>query len=173
MSRLHLRWSLILRAGAISGLAEVAAGVIMYLAGVYFAPWSGPVSLLVLVVSIAVAQWWYAARTAPEPMGYVVALAVGVAVAAMTAIIYVAYNFVSISFVYSHFIDQMVAARFAQLHSASMNQEQANELISRLRRETTLGLIAISNLRFLTVPSTVIAAVLAIFTRRVGSVDDM
>ena len=169
MTRLHLRWGPILRAGAIAGLVEVSAGVVMYLADVYFAPWSGPASLLVLAVCIAVAQRWYAAKTAAESMGDVAALAVGVAVAAMTAIIYVAYNLVSISFVYPHFIEQMVTARFAHLHSPSMNQEQANALLGRLRTETTLGLIATNNLRFLSVMGTVIAAVLAIFTRRRNS----
>jgi hypothetical protein len=168
-----LRWDLILRVAAIAALVEVAAGIVMYIGGVYFAPWSGPVSLLVLGGSIAMAQRWYAARTAPERMGYAVALAVGAAVAAITGITYVAYNLVSISFVYPHFIQEMVDARFAQLRSPGMNQEQANQLLSRLRSEITLRTIAVGNLRFLTVMGTLLAAVLAIFTRRPGSRRDL
>ena len=170
MGRLPLRWDLILRAGAIAGIVEVVAGVAMYLGGVYFAPWSGPVSLLVLALSIAVAQKWYAARTAPAPMGYVVAFAVGGLVAAITAMIYVLYNFVSVSFVYRHFIDQMVNARFARLRLPSMDQGQANALLDRLRTEITLRAIATANLRFLAVMGIAAAALLAAFTRRRGSV---
>jgi hypothetical protein len=170
LGRLFLRWDLILRAGAIAGLVEVAAGIAMYLGGVYFAPWSGIASLLVLAVSIAAAQKWYALRTAPAPMGYAAAFFVGGTVAAITAIIYVIYNFVSVSFLYPHFIEQMVDARFRQQRLPGMDQAQANELLDRLRAETTLRAIAVGNFLFLTVRGTAFAALLAAFTRRRGSV---
>jgi hypothetical protein len=170
MGRLLLRWDLILRAGAIVGLVEVAAGIAMYLAGVYFSPWSGIASLLVLALSIAVAQKWYAARTAPVPMEYAAAFAVGGTVAAIAAIIYVIYNFVSVSFVYPHFIEQMVDARFRQQRLPGMDQVQANELLDRLRSEITLRSIAVGNFLFLIVRGTAFAALLAAFTRRRGSV---
>jgi Protein of unknown function (DUF4199) len=166
MARLNLQWGLVLRAGAIAGLVEVVAGIVMYLSGVYFASWSGPVSLLVLAGSIALAQKWYSARTAPQPMGYALAFVVGIIVAAMTAAIYVAYNFISVSFVYPHFIEQMIDARFAQQHLSGMSQQQANELLTRLRAETTLSAVAAANFRFLAVMGTAIAALLAAFTRR-------
>src|SRR5579872_1839408 len=166
MDRPHLRWDLVLRAGAIAGMVEVAAGIAMYLAGVYFAPWSGPASLLVLAIGIAVGQKWYAAKATPAPMGYLVAFAVGAMIAAITAATYVIYNFVSVSFFYPHFIEQMVAARFAQLHSPAMTQAQANELLDRLRSQITLRAIAINNFRFLAVIGSALAALLAAFTRQ-------
>jgi len=169
MGRPHLRWDLILRAGAIAGMVEVAVGIAMYLAGVYFAPWSGPASLLVLAVSIAVGQKWYAAKSAPAPMGYLVAFAAGAMIAAITAATYVIYNFVSVSFFYPHFIEQMVAARFAQLHSPAMTQAQASELLNRLKSQITLRAIAINNFRFLAVIGSALAALLAAFTRQRSS----
>ncbi len=55
-----LRWSRLVVLGLVSGLAQVAAGVTTYLAGVYFAPWSMWVSIVVLAACIALGNAWYA-----------------------------------------------------------------------------------------------------------------
>ncbi len=49
----------LLGVGVIAGGAQAVAGVAMYLAGVYFAPWSMLVSLFLLVVCIVVGTRWY------------------------------------------------------------------------------------------------------------------
>jgi hypothetical protein len=45
--------------GLMAGAVQAAAGVAMYVAGVYFAPWSMAVSVGVLVLCIVVGTLWY------------------------------------------------------------------------------------------------------------------
>lgn len=45
--------------GVMAGVAQAVAGAAMYLAGVYFAPWSMGVTLVLLMVCIGVGTRWY------------------------------------------------------------------------------------------------------------------
>ena len=85
----------------VAGILQVLAGIAMYLAGVYFAPWSMAVSLGVLLVCIAGATRWRA------PSTYGQAVMVGVVISAGTGLVYALYNVISISFFYPDFLNQM------------------------------------------------------------------
>src|SRR3954471_22832734 len=82
-----------------AGVLQVIAGVSMYLAGVYFAPWSMAVSLGVLLVCIVAATRWQAPGT------YRQAVVVGMVISTGTGLVYAVYNFISISFFYPSFLD--------------------------------------------------------------------
>ena len=45
--------------GLVAGAVQAAAGLAMYLAGVYFAPWSMGVSVGVFLVCLVVGTRWY------------------------------------------------------------------------------------------------------------------
>ena len=108
-----LRWKPLLAAGLCSGLLQVVAGVAMYVAGVYFAPWSGFVSLALLAAAVVFGLRWYVTHVLDRRTTYVGALFAGVTIAVVTGLVYVVYNFISVSLLYPHFLDDMAQARFA------------------------------------------------------------
>ena len=91
--------------GVVAGLAQVVAGVVMYLAGVYFAPWSMFVSLLLLLLCIVAGTKWYATQHLNGKITYFQALKVGIAISVATGLIYALYNLISISWFYPNFLD--------------------------------------------------------------------
>jgi hypothetical protein len=143
---------------AAAGVAQVVAGVAMYLAGVYFAPWSMVVSLVVLLVCIIVGTRWYRDNRVGGAMTFAQALRVGIAISFATGLIYAVYNVVSISFFYPHFLDDMVQARVAQTH----------ESFAGLRAEASVPGIAIPNLIRLTVFGSVLSLATSWFIKRRG-----
>lgn len=100
--------------GVVCGLAQVVAGVSMYLAGVYFAPWSMFVSLFLLLVCIVVGTRWYATHGLNGKITYLQALSVGVVISISTGLVYALYNLISISWLYPNFLNEVVRARMAQ-----------------------------------------------------------
>jgi hypothetical protein len=161
-----IAWRRILTAGVLSGVVQVSAGVIMYLAGVYFSPWSGTLSLLVLTLCLVVGLQWYG-HTSVSPVPYWLAVTVGLTMVVVTAVTYVTYNVISVSFVYPHFLEDMTQARFAALSRTQAGTTQARaQLFETLRAQATLRAVVSSNFRFLTTMGGVSAALLAMMFPR-------
>jgi hypothetical protein len=139
-----LRWAPLVVLGLVCGLVQVAVGVVLYLSGVYFEPWSLRLMILLLAVSIAAGNWWYGKHVLGGQTTYWKALLVGVVISVSMALVYVTYNAISISFVYSHFLEDMVLAEFDRA-STEMNTTQAARLLDSLRAEATLRNLVIGN----------------------------
>jgi hypothetical protein len=152
----------LLLAGLAAGVAQVAAGVAMYLAGVYFAPWSMGVSVLVLLVSIAAGIWWYAGKTSGGTLSFSQAVLAGVVISISTGVIYAFYNLVSITWLYPGFLDEMVRAQMAAFPDARSFEA---------RRATVSALmIAIPNLVRLSIIGSVLSLPIGfLLSRRGGS----
>lgn len=148
--------------GVIAGLTQVVAGVTMYLAGCYFAPWSFLVSLIVLLVCIVSGILWYRTNCLRGQMSYAQALGVGVAVSVGTGVVYAIYNFVSVTMFYPHFLDDMVRANIAALAARGRNPAS----FEILRGEVSLPVLAVGNLIRLSVFGTILSAGSALFLRK-------
>jgi len=96
--------------GLIAGLVQIAAGIAMYLSGVYFAPWSGVVSRVVLLACIVGGTGWYVRRVLGGRGTYMYALVVGLTITLCTAVLYMIYNIVTILWLYPHFLQDMARA---------------------------------------------------------------
>ena len=90
--------------GVMAGVLQVIVGVAMYLAGVYFKPWSMLVTGVVLFLCIVVGTRWYSIKYLNDEISYKQALIVGVVIAVSTGAVYAVYNLVSINFFYSGFL---------------------------------------------------------------------
>ena len=154
------RWKPLLAAGLCSGLLQVAAGVAMYVAGVYFAPWSALVSLGLLATALVVGLRWYVTHVL-ERTTYAGALFAGVTIAVVTGLVYVVYNFISVSFLYPHFLDDMARARFA-VQANGLDPARAAELLASVRASTTLSGVMAANLLGFCVFGTAISALVAL-----------
>jgi hypothetical protein len=148
--------------GVIAGILQVVAGVAMYLAGVYFAPWSIFVNLFLLLVCIVVGTRWYTAHCLNGEITYLHALSVGIAISVFTGLVYAVYNMVSISWFYPNFLDEVAQVRMAQ---AVAHQESADSFAS-IRAEVTAPGIAISNLIRLSVVGSLLSLLSSLFLRR-------
>ncbi len=155
------RWAPLIVVGIISGLAHVTLGVAMYLAGVYFAPWGMWPFLALTATCIAVGTWWYGKHVLAGRTTYWKALLCGVVISVMTGLVYITYNFISISFAYPHFIEDWVQAVFA-MESAGMDQAGAAQLLERLRTEITLPRIMLNNLRIFFVSGTFLSLLISV-----------
>ena len=149
--------------GVSAGVAQVLAGVVMYLAGVYFAPWSIFVSLIVLLVCIVVGTRWYREHYLNGEMTYLQALGVGVAISVSTGVIYAVYNLVSIAWLYPGFLDEVARARMAT--STGVNEQGANSFATMRAEVSALG-IAIPNLIRISVVGTILSLMSSLFLRR-------
>lgn len=156
-----LQWKPVLAAGICAGLVQVAAGVTMYLAGVYFAPWSGLVSLVLLAASIVVGVRWYVAHVLERQVTYVTAFLAGAGIAVVAGLVYVTYNILSVSLVYPNFLEDMARARLAA-QAGSLDPSQAAARLASLRRSTTLTGVVTANLRAFCLFGTVISALAAV-----------
>ena len=156
-----LRWKPLLAAGLCSGLLQVVAGVATYVAGVYFAPWSGFVSLALLAAAVVFGLRWYVTHVLDRRTTYVGALFAGVTIAVVTGLVYVVYNFISVSLLYPHFLDDMAQARFAA-QANGLDPARATDLLASLRASTTLSGVIAANLRGFCVLGTAISALAAL-----------
>ena len=166
MTTYTIRWTPLVVVGLVSGLIQVTAGVAMYLAGVYFAPQSPLVSLLVLAAGIAAGTRWYGKHVLEGHTTYWSALLVGVVIALCTGLVYITYNIVSVSFVYPHFLEDMVQAEFARQQALGMDASQAVQVLESLRRETTLRTLVVGNLLGFLRFGIILSALTAIVFRR-------
>jgi hypothetical protein len=152
--------------GVTAGAAQVVAGVVMYLAGVYFAPWSMGVSLLLLLVCIVVGTRWYRDHYLNGEMTYLQALSVGIVISVCTGVVYAIYNMVSIAWLYPNFLDEVVRARMAQMAA----QGQSTDSFATMRAEVSAPGIAIPNLIRLSIAGSLLSLLSSLFLkRRTGS----
>ncbi|HVI72187.1 MAG TPA: hypothetical protein VM656_11965, partial [Pyrinomonadaceae bacterium] len=59
MALKDFNWKILIAIGLVAGLIQVAVGVAMYMAGVYFVSWSIVASLLVLLLCVVFGTRWY------------------------------------------------------------------------------------------------------------------
>jgi len=145
MTAYQLRWAPLVKVGLTAGLANVTVGVVLYLSGVYFQPWALLLMTLLLPLYIAAGNWWYGKHVLRGETTYPRALLVGIVISVMTGLIYVAYNVISITFVYGHFLEDMIQAEYVRA-SAGMGAPGAAHLLDTLRAEVTLGSLVVGNL---------------------------
>jgi len=146
--------------GVTAGVAQVVAGVVMYLAGVYFAPWSIFVSLFLLAMSIVVGTRWYRDHCLNGEISYLQALSVGIAISVCTGLVYAVYNMVSISWFYPNFLDEVVRTRMAVVN------EQGANAFAIMRAEVSASGIALPNLSRLSVVGSILSLVSSLFLKR-------
>jgi hypothetical protein len=146
--------------GLMAGVLQVIVGVAMYLAGVYFKPWSMLVTGVVLLLCIVVGTRWYSVKYVNDEIAYKQALIVGVVIAVSTGAVYAVYNLVSINFFYSGFLDELVRVQMAQ--------RQPPESFDSLRAGVSASEIAVANLIRLSVMGSLLSALCAFFLKGVG-----
>jgi hypothetical protein len=144
MNSYPIRWAPLVVLGLVCGLMQVAAGVVLYLSGVYFEPWSLRLMVVLLAVCISAGNWWYGKHVLGGHTTYWKALVVGIVISVSMALVYITYNAISISFVYSHFLEDMVQAEFARA-SSGLGPAQAARLLDSLRSEVTLRNLVVGN----------------------------
>jgi hypothetical protein len=144
----------------VAGLIQVAAGVVMYVAGFYFSPWSMLVSVAVLLACVVFGVRFYRDKHTGN-FGYVHAFLTGVAISVGTGIVYAIYNLISINFFYPNFLDEVARASAA---AGSFPAETIRANLSPI-------MIAVPNLIRLSVMGIIISAIVAIFLKRSGSSD--
>ena len=148
--------------GLMAGVVQAVAGVAMYLAGVYFAPWSIFISLFVLLLCIVVGTRWYTAKYLNDEITYVQALIVGIVISVSTGLVYAVYNMISISFFYPQFLDEVVRVRMAQ----AAVQHQSPETFASMRAGVTASGIAVSNLIRLSIVGSLFSLLSSLFLKR-------
>src|SRR5688500_22954 len=146
--------------GVWAGLAQVVAGVAMYVAGVYFAPWSMFVNLSLLLFAIVVGTKWYAARYLNGKITYLQTLGVGIVISISTGVIYAIYNLISISWLYPNFLDDVVRSRMAQPSIAGTPSFAA------MRAEVSALGIAVPNLMRLSVFGSILSLLTSLFLKQ-------
>lgn len=139
----------------IAGLIQAVAGVIMYLAGFYFARGSMLVSALVLLLCLVFGTLWYRSRHTGD-FGYAQAFLTGAAISLGTGIVYAVYNLLSINFFYPNFLEEVARAQAASGQGP----------LDGGRSSLTAASIAIPNLIRLTVLGVILSAIAAPFLRR-------
>ena len=159
-------WKVLLLIGLVAGIIQALTGVAMYVAGVYFAGWSMLVSVFVLVLCIVLGTRWYRNNTLGGTITYPQALIAGIVISVSTGIVYALYNVISISFLYPHFLDEMISDSIARIQASGLGTEQTAELIASMKRNATLPRLALGNLIRLSVIGTVLSSLTSIFLRR-------
>src|SRR5262245_55114330 len=104
---------MLIAVGLLAGLIQVAAGVGMYVLGIYFVPWSMFISLGVLMLCIVFLTPRYRDSALKGQISYGQAVVVGIVISVCTGIVYAIYNLISISFFYPNFFENMINARLA------------------------------------------------------------
>ena len=146
--------------GVLAGLVQVAAGVAMYLAGVYFVPASMFVSAFLMLLFIVVGTKWYAAQYLNGKITYLQALTVGIVISVATGVIYALYNLITISWFYPNFLDDLVRARMAQPTIAGTTS------FTEMRAEVSALGVAVPNLIRLSIFGSILSLVTSLFLKR-------
>ena len=136
------KWKPLIAVGLVAGLTQVATGVAMYLAGIYFVSWSMFVSLAVLFLCIVLGTLWYRASALNGQISYGQAFIVGIVISVSTGIVYAVYNLISISFIYPNFLENVINASVASVPAS----QRTPEFIAAVRESITAKTIALSNL---------------------------
>ena len=150
------KFSFLLPIAVIAGLVQVVTGIVMYVAGFYFSPWSMLVSVVVLLLCIVVGVRLYRNRSAGSAFGYGKAFLAGAVISVATGVIYAVYNLISINFFYPNFLDEV-----ARVYSAA-----GAEPVESVRANLSAPMIAIPNLIRLSVIGIILSAIAALFLKR-------
>ena len=164
-----LNWKVLLVVGLAAGVLQALTGVAMYVAGVYFAAWSMLASCLVLLLCIIVGTRWYRNNVLGGTMTYGQALMVGIVISVSTGVVYALYNVISISFLYSGFLDEMIREGVARIQASGLSSEQTSELVASMKRNATVPIIALSNLIRLSIIGAILSTIVSIFLTRKAS----
>ena len=148
--------------GLVAGLIQVAAGVVMYVAGFYFAAWSMLVSVLVLLLCIVAGTKFYRDKHTFGAFTYGQAFLAGAVISIVTGVVYAIYNLVSINFFYPNFLDE-VARTYAAAGTFP---------VETIRASLSPIMIAVPNLIRLSVIGIIISAIVALFLKRSGPSDE-
>ena len=148
MALKDFNWKTLIAIGLLAGLIQVATGVAMYVAGVYFAPWTMFVSGVVLILCIVFGIRWYRDSVLRGEITYGQALMVGIVISVSTGLLYAIYNIISISFFYPRFLDEMF------------------RLNPAMRDSLTTNTIALSNMIRLSVGGTIVSALVSLILKR-------
>lgn len=139
--------------GVIAGVVQAVAGVIMYLAGVYFSSWSMLVTALLLLVCIVMGTRWYTVHYLNGKISYSQALKIGIVISICTGVTYAIYNLISITWFYPNFLDQLVRARLDSATPSPQNSVSINDM----RGDVSVAGIARSNLIRLSILGTLMS----------------
>lgn len=163
-----LRWKVLLVIGLTAGILQALAGVVMYVAGVYFAAWSMLVSCMIIILCIVLGTKWYRDNVLGGTMTYSQALIIGIIISVSTGIVYALYNVISISFLYPHFLDDMIRESVARIQASGLSFEETSELVTSMKSDATLPKIALGNLIRLSIIGAVFSIITSIILRRKG-----
>ena len=86
---------------------------------------------------------------------------VGIVISVSTGIVYAIYNIISISFVYSRFLEELISLNVASVPAS----EQTPEFIATMRQRVTANTIASSNLIRLSLIGTILSVFTSLFLR--------
>jgi len=150
MTLRDFNWKTLIAIGLLAGLIQVATGVAMYVAGVYFASWSMLVSVFVLLLCIVLGTRWYRDSVQKGQITVGQALVVGIVISICTGVIYGIYNVISISFFYPRFLEDLIS-------------------IAALPERITANTIALSNLIRLSVIGAILSVFAALVLKRTAS----
>ena len=100
-------WKALIAIGLLAGLIQVAAGIVMYVVGIYFVPWSIAISLAVLMLCIVFLTPRYRDSALNGHLSYRQALIIGIVISVCTGVVYAIYNLISISYFYRNFLENM------------------------------------------------------------------
>lgn len=150
MTLKDFNWKTLIVIGLLAGLIQVATGVAMYVAGVYFASWSMLVSVFVLLLWIVLGTRWYRDSVQKGQITVGQALVVGIVISICTGVIYGIYNVISISFFYPRFLEDL--SRIAALPDG-----------------ITASTIALSNLIRLSLIGAILSVFAALVLKRTAS----
>jgi hypothetical protein len=164
-----LRWKVLLGIGLTAGILQALAGVVMYVAGVYFAAWSMLVSGGVLILCIVLGTRWYRDNVLGGTLTYSQALIIGIVISVSTGIIYALYNAISISFLYPNFLDDMIRDGVARIQASGLSSQQKTELVDSVKRDSTLPRIAFGNLIRLSIVGTIFSSITSLILSRKDS----
>lgn len=165
MALTDFNWKILIAIGLLAGLIQVATGVVMYVAGVYFASWSMLVSVLVLLLCIVFGTRWYRDSMLKGQISYGQALMVGIVISVSTGVVYAIYNIVSISFFYSGFLEELINLNIA----SALPGQRTPEYIAALRERVTVDTIALANLFRLSVIGTMLSLFTSLILKRAAS----
>jgi ethanolamine transporter EutH len=164
-----LNWRVVFVIGLAAGILQALAGVVMYVAGVYFAWWSMLVSGLVLLLCIILGTRWYRNNMLGGTMTYGQAVILGIVISVSTGVIYALYNVITISFIYPHFLDDMIRNGVAHIQESGLSSEQTSELVASMKRNATVPIPALGNLIRLSIVGTAFSTITSIILRRKDS----
>jgi hypothetical protein len=155
-------WKTLIAIGFVAGLIQVAFGVAMYLLGIYFSRWSILITLVVLLLCIVGGTRWYKASALQGKITFRQACMVGIVISVTTGIVYAVYNIISISFIYPHFLEDLISANLADAPAS----ERTPEFIAVMRERVTANSIAIGNLIRLSVIGTIVSVLASLILKR-------